>query len=269
MDNEKETKKIKKTTKSANTKKVSEKEKVSKTNADSKTTKTTTTAKTSKTTTSKPAAKKSTTVKVAKKDVTKVPTTKTVTTKESPVKKTEKKAPVKEEKVDVAIKEEKHEETKVFPKTTKPETKEVSSQEKISKTELLAIRKKRYTIEIIIVAILVFIALILLLNRTFLKTNYKTDYINIDIPRFTYYMSDKNNTVKLATLRKSANVKEYFNEYLEGFTFYNCEEGAKTFYYNANTKTLIEDIKVDKYFAVKVITVKYDKRSPEEVCGLL
>ena len=108
----------------------------------------------------------------------------------------------------------------------------------------------------------------LLCNKTFLKTNYKTDVLNVSLPRFSYYVKDKDNTVKFVTLRKSENLKEYYNEYLEGFIFYSCAEGNNTFYYNEETKTLIKDIKVEKKFAVKTIVVHYDARTPEEVCGL-
>ena len=130
------------------------------------------------------------------------------------------------------------------------------------------IRKKRYILEAIIIGILLLFVLLLLCNKTFLKTTYKTDNINVSIPMFSYYVKDKDNTVKFYTLRKSANLKEYFNEYLEGFIFYSCAEGNNTFYYKEDTKTLIKDIKVEKKFAIKTVEIIYDSRTPEEVCGL-
>ena len=57
----------------------------------------------------------------------------------------------------------------------------ITNESKSSKVspELLEIRRKRHLIEAIIIAILVFIVLILLSNRTFLGVIYKNDHINI------------------------------------------------------------------------------------------
>lgn len=192
--------------------------------------------------------------KTAEKKAPVASKTKKVVKKATPVKKV-----AKEEKVveTPAVNEEKIE--KVI---TKP------IEEQKASSELLEIRKKRYIIETIIVAVVTIIVLVLLCNKTFLRTNYKTDDFQINIPRFTYYVSDKNNTVKFSTLRKSDYLKEYYNEYLEGFIFYSCAEGNNTFYYNEKTKTLIKEIKIEKKFIVKTIEVTYDSRTPEEVCGL-
>lgn len=260
MDNEE--KKVKKTTKATTPKK--------------STTKTASTKKVTekKETTKKAAPKKETVkeeVKVVKK-TTKVVPKKTVSKKETvkkePVKKVEQKAEKKVvkkavPKTEVKIVEPVKEEVKV----EKIITKEIK-EEKVSKKELKAIRKKRYIIEGIIIAVVVIIGLILLCNRTFLSINYKTDKLNVSIPRFSYFVSDEDNEVKFLTLRKSDYLKEYYNEYLEGFTFYSCDEGRKTFYYNEKTKTLIEEIEVEKKFAIKVIEISYDSRTPEEVCGI-
>ena len=252
MDNE-EKKEVKKST-STKAKKTA-KTNTTKTSAKKATNTKTVKAKETKTKKVEEPKKESTTKKAAATKTNtsrKVATPKQVTKKDIP--------PVKEE----APKEIKSDEVKVFAKATNNDNKE----EKITKKELKEIRKKRYTIEAIIVAILLFITLILILNRTFLKTVYKTDVMEVTIPRFTYYVSDKDNTVTFVTLRKSANLEKYYNEYLEGFIFYSCANGEKTFYYNAGTNTLIEEIAVKKHFGIKTITVKYDTRSPEEVCGI-
>lgn len=216
------------------------------------------------------------------KDEKKVKTTKNTTPKKKvETKKKEVKSDVKDKKA-VAAKStttkkvvkpktvKKEVEVKEEPKVVETEKKVVTkvSEEKISSKELKAIRKKRHIIEAIIIGILAIIVIILLSNRTFLSLKYKTDDVEVSIPRFSYFVSDKDNKVKLMTLRKSDYLKEYYNEYLEGFTFYSCAEGKNTFYYNENTKTLIEEIKVEKSFAVKTIEISYDTRTPEAVCGL-
>ena len=63
-------------------------------------------------------------------------------------------------------------------------------------------------------------------------------------------------------------LNDYYNEQLEGFVFYSCSEGEKTFYYNEKTFSLIKEIKVEKKFAIKTVEITYDTRSPEEVCGI-
>ena len=203
---------------------------------------------------------KKTTTKVATK---KTEEKKTVAKKESKPKKIEKKEEVKIISETKEIKEE----PKVISKESKTVTKGTKEAE-VSK-EVLAIRKKRYIIEAIIVIALVIIALIILCNRTFLKTGYVNDNITVSIPRFSYFVSDNNNTVKLVTLRKASYLRDYFNEYLEGFTFYSCSEGTNTFYYNEGTHSLIREIKIESNFGIKTIEITYETRSPEEVCGLM
>lgn len=222
---------------------------------------------TKKTTTSKKNSdKKASSQKKNTKSSTKKTTTKPVKKEEekTSVKKTTKPKTVKkEEKIEkvVELKEinEPVKEEKVITKTIPTK--------KISK-ELLKIRKKRYIIEAIIIGIVLLISLLFLCNRTFLKTTYKNDSIKVDVPRFSYYLNNKDNKVKLLTLRKSEYLKEYYNEYLEGFDFYSCAEGNKTFYYNEETGTLIKEIKIEKRFAIKTIEITYDSRMPEEICGL-
>lgn len=239
----------KSTTKTASTKKVTEKKETTK-KAEPKTETVKAVKKTTKSAPKKTVAKKETEKKVApKKEETKV--AKKTTTRKA--------EPKKEEKIVEPVKEE--------VKVEKVITKEIK-EEKISKKELREIRKKRYIIEGIIIAVVAIIGLILLCNKTFLSINYKTDKINISIPRFSYFISDTENEVKFATLRKSEYLKEYYNEYLEGFVFYSCAEGTNTFYYNEQTKTLIKEIEIEKKFALKIVEIEYDARTPEEFCGL-
>lgn len=232
---------------------------------------------TTKKATAKPAAKNTTVKKVTEQKETPKKVVKKDTTK--PVVKAEKKVTVKKETAKTAPKK-KTIVKKEVKKTSAEEVKPVVKEEKVEKVvtetvpkkkiskELFEIRKKRYIVEAVIITIVVLIALLLLCNKTFLKTNYKTNSINVSLPRFSYYVSDKDNVVKFNTLRKSAYLEEWKNEYLEGFIFYSCAEGNNTFYYNEETKTLIKKINVTKKFAVKTIEIVYDARTPEEVCGL-
>lgn len=228
--------------------------------------------KTKKTTTTKKSSdKKAPSQKKTTKSSTKKTATKPVKKEEEKIsqkkttvkKKTKPKEVKKEEKLEKVV------ELKEINEPVKEEkviTKKIS-EKKVSK-ELLEIRKKRYIVEAIIIGIVLLIALLFLCNRTFLKTTYKNDNIKVDIPRFSYYFNDKDNKVKLLTLRKSDYLKEYYNEYLEGFIFYSCAKGNNTFYYNQETKTLIKEIKIEKKFAIKTIEITYDSKTPEEVCGL-
>jgi len=228
-------------------------------------------------TTTKTATSKQTTVKkseAAKKEkVKKVETIEAKKEEVKPTVKEEKKVPVKKTTVKKTTVKPAVKNGEVENKEVKVEIKEqkvvtsATPKNKISK-ELFEIRKKRYIIETIIVAVVFLVALLFLCNETFLKTSYKAGGVNVSIPRFSYFVSDKVNTVKLLTLRKSDYLKEYYNEYLEGFIFYSCAEGNNTFYYNEETKTLIKEITVEKKFAIKTIKITYDRRTPEEVCGL-
>lgn len=220
--------------------------------------------------------KKKTTKKVETKGKT---TTKSNATKKTTVKKVSTKKTVEKKPTTKPKKVEKKEEVKIIsePKITKEEskvekeTKTVTKDNKPAKVskELLAIRRKRHIIEAVIIIVLVIIALIVLFNRTFLKTSYSNDNITVSVPRFSYFVSDSNNKVKLVTLRKASYLSDYYNEYLEGFTFYSCGEGTNTFYYNEGTHSLIKEIKIESNFGIKTIEITYETRSPEEVCGLM
>lgn len=134
---------------------------------------------------------------------------------------------------------------------------------KISKKEKERIRRE-YKIEVIIVIILFVFLLILLCNRTFFREQYKTSKISLDIPIFSFFVKDDGKILELKTLRKSQYVKKYFEDYLSTLTRYNCKN--KIFYYVESTNTIIYDINVEKDFALKTITIKYDNKNPDLIC---
>lgn len=213
----------------------------------------------------KSVAKKSTKAKVVEEVKKEVPKTKSVkVTKEvvketKPVKKTTKTAA---KKPAVSKKKEKEVTPKTEPTGIKPEDDKVVNA--TVDQELIKARTIRQTIEVIVLSLLFFIILLLLLNKTFVRTNYSNDKISIDIPRFMYYVSDENNTITLKTLRKSENVREFFDEYLEELVYYNCSE---TGYYDDETKTFIKSITVEKNFAFKTVKIEYSTKVLSEICS--
>ena len=84
----------------------------------------------------------------------------------------------------------------------------------VDKEELKESRKLKLLtfIELVVVCIFSIIMLILLCNRTFFTTKYKTSKLHIDIPLMMFYKSDDGNILTLKTLRKSKYVEDFFNE---------------------------------------------------------
>ena len=161
------------------------------------------------------------------------------------------------------IKEEKKRK-KIETKKRKKVEKELKDLTK-DKREIFELRKRRYIIEIAIITIFGIILLILLCNRTFFREEYRTSKINIDIPLLTFFIKDDGNEIVLKTLRKSDYVKEYFDSYLSNLAMYNC--GERHFYYDEKTNTAIYDIDVEKTFAIKTITVKYNNGTADCLCS--
>lgn len=227
----KETKdKVVKETKKETVKKVAT-TKTSKTNA--KATKTTKVASEAK----KAPAKKTTTTKTKEKTPAKKATTKKTTVKKVEPKVVEKKIEVEDEKVINATVDQ----------------------------ELIQARAKRQIIETIILLGLFVILLLLLFNKSFIKTSYTNDNMSINIPRFMYYVGDNGSTVTFKTLRKSTNVREYFDETLEGFVYYDCSE---TGYYDEQTNTFIKSITVDKnWLGIKTVKIEYTTKVLSEICS--
>ena len=120
-------------------------------------------------------------------------------------------------------------------------------------------------VELIIIVIFSIIMLILLCNRTFFRTNYKNSKININIPLLLYYKSDDGNRLVLKTLRKSKYIKEYFDDELSHFTKYYCN--GYTFYYDDENRFAIYDLKIEKDFIVKTVTIDYAVGDSDCLCN--
>lgn len=137
----------------------------------------------------------------------------------------------------------------------------------IDKEELKESRKLKLLtfIELVVVCIFSIIMLILLCNRTFFTTKYKTSKLHIDIPLMMFYKSDDGNTLTLKTLRKSKYVEDFFNEKLSKLTKYNC--GSYSFYYDDIYKTAFYSIDIDKDFAIKKVTINYANGNANCLCS--
>jgi len=158
-------------------------------------------------------------------------------------------------------------------KIEKEEKKE--TKKKSSKYRKLIERYKRRNriVEVIIACVVLVIAFVIACNPTFLKTSYTKEVgnavLNIDLPRFTYYVSSDDDTIVFKTLRKSANTKAFFESFLESgrFDFYTCDKTGDTrYYYDSVGKYFIYDIKVEKTFAIKTITIKYTTVDYNSLC---
>lgn len=125
--------------------------------------------------------------------------------------------------------------------------------------------KARYIFESIIILVFCIFVLILLCNRTFFKNKYKTSKIDIDIPLMMYFVKDSGNEVVFKTFRKSAYLKEYFDEKLASLPKYTCE--FNSFYYDEKNKLAIYDIDIDKSFAIKTVKIKYVSGDYDCLCN--
>lgn len=128
--------------------------------------------------------------------------------------------------------------------------------------------RKKVTILLVLVLTLLFF--LLLINKTFFRTEYQNHKFKIKIPAFAYFVKDDGSEVTLITLRKSKNVRRYFDEYLsnlDNYDYYSCSDG-KTLYYNEKNNNVIYSITVDKKFALKTIKIKYDIKDSKEVCEI-
>ncbi len=131
--------------------------------------------------------------------------------------------------------------------------------------------KNNKTSNVIIAAVLllfIIITLFLFSNRTFLKNKYTNDSIELDVPMFSYFISDTNNRIIFKTVKKEYYLKEYFDEYLSNldkFDYYNCEDG-RTLYYDESSRFAIKKINIKKGLFLKTIIVDYEIINLEEIC---
>lgn len=219
-------------------------------------------------------AKTTKTTKVSEKTKSQKKTTEEVNDSKKDLKKVEKKVSSKPKEDALPVKEVKKEVKSKVKKASLVKDKKVIVLEDEKADKVVTADNKNNDkneinlIKSLIIMIILFIVLLLLFNRSFLKTNYSNDSIELNLPRFSYYINDNGKEVKFVTLRKSSYLNDFYNEYLEGFTFYSCYNGTKTFYYNEDTDTLIYNVDVKKVLGIKIITVKYENSVPGTVCNM-
>ncbi len=138
-------------------------------------------------------------------------------------------------------------------------TRAFDGKDKEYKTKMFSYYFKR-----IVLVVVSIILLLLISNRTFFKENYKTDKINIKIPLMMFFTKDDGNEIVLKTLRKTAYVKDFFDDRLMNMTRYSCD--GYSFYYDDITETAIYNITVDKNFAIKTVKIEYAKGDANCLC---
>ena len=94
-------------------------------------------------------------------------------------------------------------------------------------------------IKLLVIIILLTIFTILIINKTFIKDNYK----NIKIPRFSYFINDKKEELELITIKSYKALKNYYDiENVKEFTLYTCNNHQ--LYFNMKYKYFIYDINI-------------------------
>lgn len=159
---------------------------------------------------------------------------------------------------------------KLEEKKVKQIERKIKEDKKVDK-EIVKLRKRRIIIETVVVVAISLVLLLLLCNRTFFREEYKTNKVKINIPLLTFFVKDDGEKIVLKTLRKSDYVKEYFEDELANLVKYNCnmkdEDEYFSFYYDEGTRTAIYDVKVEKMFAIKTITIYYGNGSADTLCS--
>lgn len=128
------------------------------------------------------------------------------------------------------------------------------------------IKKYTYYLKRIILVLVALAILLMLINRTFLKENYKTDKIDIDIPLLSYFIKDDGNQIELKSIRKTSYLIDFFDEQLEKLKKEKCDNGLE-FFYNSETNTAIYSISVEKKLLIKTIRINYAKGDNDCLCN--
>ena len=169
---------------------------------------------------------------------------------------TEKKNKIKEKKT-----------TEEKEKKPKVKSKKKKNLNMVSEGEFEKVQKRKflYFIETLLIAIVSFVMILLLLNKTFFREEYETDDFKINIPMLYFFVKDEDNVIEFKTLRKSEYNVEYFDNYLASLDKYSCN--SSNFYYDSRYKLAIYKVDVDKKFAVKTIKITYEVMDLSEVCN--
>lgn len=119
-------------------------------------------------------------------------------------------------------------------------------------------------IKLLVIIILLTIFTILIINKTFIKDNYK----NIKIPRFFYFINDKKEELELITIKSYKALKNYYDiENVKEFTLYTCNNHQ--LYFNMKYKYFIYDINIYDRGIYRRIKFKYSFEDYNKFCDNL
>ena len=119
-------------------------------------------------------------------------------------------------------------------------------------------------IKLLVIIILLTIFTILIINKTFIKDNYK----NIKIPRFSYFINDKKEELELITIKSYKALKNYYDiENVKEFTLYTCNNHQ--LYFNIKYKYFIYDINIYDRGIYRRIKFKYSFEDYNKFCDNL
>lgn len=144
---------------------------------------------------------------------------------------------------------------------------------KMSKKELEGYKRRNFIVEGCILFVVFLIVIFFVSNKTFIHTKYTHEIggskIEIEIPRFTYFVSDKDETITFMTLRKTVNTTQWFNDLVENekYDLYYCPGDEVPYYYNSVGHFFIKNISVTKHFGIKKITIDYSTEDYDTFCN--
>lgn len=126
--------------------------------------------------------------------------------------------------------------------------------------------------QIFTIILFAMLVIILVSNKTFLKTEYseKIDKttIRFKIPRYTYFKERTENKLVFRTIKKSEQTENYYKSYLGNTNFFHillCEN-KEIIYYNPEQNFGLYNLEVSKKGMVKTIKLNYTTLKEEEAC---
>ena len=137
----------------------------------------------------------------------------------------------------------------------------------LNKKKLIESKRNKFlfSFEIIVICFFSIIMLILLCNRTFFTTKYKSSKLNIDIPLMMFFKGDDGNILTLKTLSNAEYIKNFFNDNLSKLAKYNCN--GYSFYYDDKYNTAIYSVKIKKDFLIKKVKIEYANGDLQCLCN--
>ena len=143
---------------------------------------------------------------------------------------------------------------------------------RMSKNELNTYKKRNFVVEGIVLFVVLVRVVVVVSNKTFINTKYENKvgaaHISVNIPRFTYFVSDKDGVITLKSIGKTKFLREFFDEELndsEVYDLYYCDS-EEPYYYNNVGKFFVTKVEVTKRIAVKTIKIYYSTEDYNTFC---